>query len=410
MDIEQWDAAVVGAGPAGLMAADAMASQGLRVVVVDAMPTPGRKFLIAGRGGLNLTHSEPRELFLSRYGAAEARVAPLIEAFPPERLRAFADDLGQQTFVGSSGRVFPRAMKASPMLRAWRARLEAMGVAFRLRTRFLGFDADGALRLESAGVESRLSARATVLALGGASWPRLGSDGAWTAALAAFGVDMAPFAPSNCGVHVAWSQILIERFAGEALKRVWLRAGERAARGDAVVTRRGLEGGPVYALSPHLRDALREGRPATLELDLCPDLGSDELAARLAQARKGDSLSNRLRKAAGLSPAAIAVAREAGPFPSEPAALARAIKCVRLDVAGVAGLERAISSAGGVRFEELDEHLMLRRKPGVFLAGEMLDWEAPTGGYLLQACFSSGYVAGRAAADFARRAQGGHAP
>lgn len=395
---------VVGGGPSGLMAAQRMAQAGLAVTVIDRMPSVGRKFLMAGRGGLNLTHSEPLPEFLARYGAAQERIAPLLEAFPPAALIAFAQSLGQAPFVGSSGRVFPKAMKASPMLRAWLAQLAALGVALRGRTRFLDFDSAGA-RVQGPQGEERLAADVLVLAMGGASWPRLGSDGAWTGALKGAGAPLAPFAPSNCGALIGWSDRMAAH-RGAPAKRVTLSARgpdgrEAQARGDIVITRTGLEGGPVYALTPLLRDTLAQGGAAALTLDLRPDLDAAALAVRLAQRRKGDSLSNVLRKSAGLSGAAAALLREAGPPPSESAALAQAIKAVVLPVAGVAGLERAISSAGGVRFEGVDEKLMLRARPGVFVAGEMLDWEAPTGGYLLQACFASGFVAGGAAADWA---------
>jgi hypothetical protein len=392
---------VVGGGPAGLAAANQMARAGLAVTVIDQAPTLGRKFLMAGRGGLNLTHSEPLASFLTRYGDAEARLTPILEAFPPAALIAFAQELGQAPFVGSSGRVFPKPMKASPMLRVWLTRLREAGVELRPRTRFLDF-AEGGARVEGPQGEGVLTADAVVLAMGGASWPRLGSDARWTGALEAAGARLAPFAPSNCGVRIDWSAKMAARH-GEPLKRVALFVGAREARGDVVVTRTGLEGGPIYALSPLLRDALAAGEPARLSIDLRPDLDAAALAARLDGRRKGDSLSNALRKSAGLSAAAATLLFEAGRPPVDSAALAAAIKDVRLPVAAVAGLDRAISSAGGVRFEMLDETLMMRMRPGVFLAGEMLDWEAPTGGYLLQACFSTGVAAGRAAAAYARR-------
>lgn len=392
---------VVGGGPAGLTAAMRMAEAGIPTTVIDQAPTLGRKFLMAGRGGLNLTHSEPFLQFLTRYGAARENLTPILEAFPPDALIAFAQSLGQAPFVGSSGRVFPKPMKASPMLRAWRARLAALGVTLRPRTRFLGF-AEGGVRVEGPQGEETLRAGALVLAMGGASWPRLGSDGLWARTLAEAGVALAPFAPSNCGVLIDWSERMAQRH-GEPLKRVSLSAEGMEARGDVTITRAGLEGGPVYALSPLLRDALTAGRAATLTLDLRPDLDRGQLAARLAARRKGDSLSNVLRKSGGLSAPAVGLMFESGRPPVEPEALADAIKAARLPVAGVAGLERAISSAGGVRFSAVDEGLMLRDLPGVFVAGEMLDWEAPTGGYLLQACFATGHVAGRAAAAWASR-------
>lgn len=394
---------VVGGGPAGLAAADQMARAGLAVTVIDQAPTLGRKFLMAGRGGLNLTHSEPFSTFLTRYGAAQEALTPILEAFQPAALIAFAQELGQAPFVGSSGRVFPKPMKASPMLRVWLSRLRDRGVDLRPRTRFLDF-APGGARVEGPQGEEVLKADAVVLAMGGASWPRLGSDARWTGALEAAGARLAPFAPSNCGVRIDWSAKMAARH-GEPLKRVALSVGGREARGDVVVTRTGFEGGPIYALSPLLRDALAAGEPARLSVDLRPDLDTAALAARLDGRRKGDSLSNALRKSAGLSAAAATLLFEAGRPPVESAALAAAIKDVRLTVSAVAGLDRAISSAGGVRFESVDETLMMRARPGVFLAGEMLDWEAPTGGYLLQACFSTGFVAGRAAGAYAGRGQ-----
>lgn len=379
--------AVIGAGPAGLMAAERLAGAGARVRVFEAMPSPARKFLMAGRGGLNLTHSEPLERFRGRYGEARPRVDRWLDRFGPSDLAAWTDGLGRPTFVGVSGRVFPRAMKASPLLRAWLARLQAEGVTVETRRRWTGWDGSGALKVEGPeGLES-VAADAVVLALGGASWPRLGSDGGWAPLLASRGVAIAPFAPSNMGVTLDWSPQIRERWAGSPLKNILLSVNGRMARGEAIVTHYGLEGGVVYALSPELR------RADHVTIDLKPDVPADRLAERLAKPSPGDSLSNRLRKAAGLSGAAVALLREAGPLPAEPALLSQRIKATALPVSGVQGLERAISSAGGVVLDEIDDGLMLKRLPGVFVAGEMLDWEAPTGGYLLQACFASGVVA-----------------
>jgi hypothetical protein len=396
-------AVVIGGGPAGMMAADAMAREGVRVTLVDQMATLGRKFLMAGRGGLNLTHRDPAELFLARYGAAQARLTPIVEAFPPAALVAFAHELGQETFVGTSGRVFPTAMKASPMLRAWLARLGELGVETRTRTRFLDFG-EGGVRCEGPLGEETLAADVVVLAMGGASWPRLGSNARWVGALERAGAAIEPFQPANAGALIEWSAQTLAR-AGEPVKRVALRVeGQEAlARGDMTITRRGLEGGPIYALSAPLRAALAQGS-TRLIVDLRPDVTETALAAKLAGRRKGDSTANMLRKAGALGAGAVTLLREAGPIPADPWELAQRIKATTLRVAGVAGLERAISSAGGVRFDEVDDDLMLKRRPGVYLAGEMLDWEAPTGGYLLQACFSTGFVAGRAAA---KRALGG---
>ncbi len=403
---ETIDVAIVGAGPAGLMAADAAAAAGRRVVVLDAMPSVGRKLLMAGRSGLNITHAEPFETFLSRYGEAAAWMRPFLERFGPADLRAFCEGLGVETFVGSSGRVFPKAMKASPLLRAWLRRLGGMGVEIRTRRRLLDIvvGPDGLLAaqfLNAQGATETVSARAVVLALGGASWPRLGSTGGWKAMPAAKGFRIAEFAPSNCGVEIHWSQTFREKFESQAIKTAAFSFDGRTIRGEAVVTRRGLEGGPVYALSNAIGEALRERGGAMLSIDLKPDLAQDEIARRLTRRRKGDSLSNALRKTLGLSPLAIGLLREATTDFSAPDAIAGAVKALRLPVAAVAGLDRAISTAGGLSREEVDEKLMAARLPGFFFAGEMLDWDAPTGGYLLQACFATGRAAGAAAATHA---------
>lgn len=386
---------VIGGGPAGLMAAETLAAGGAWVTIYDRMPSLGRKFLMAGRGGLNLTHSEPTEPFLRRYGAAADRLDPVIQAFPPSALRAWAEGLGQETFVGSSGRVFPRAMKASPLLRAWLARLAGLGVQVRTRHTWLGWDEAGALVFRDAeGAIHTARPQATILALGGASWARLGSDGAWSQALAARGVALAPFAPSNGGFLVNWSAPFGERFAGQPLKAVALTHAGRTVRGEAVVARYGLEGGGIYALSAQLREALTHG-PTTLEIDLRPDRGAGQLTERLTRDRAGQSLSNFLRKAAGLSPLEVNLLREGHgvALPDSPRALAQAIKAIPLVLQAPAPLDRAISTAGGIALAELDAHLMLTRLPGVYATGEMLDWEAPTGGYLLQACLASGRAA-----------------
>ena len=395
---------IIGAGPAGLMAAETLAGRGVTVVVHDRMPSVARKFLMAGRGGLNLTHSEGLKdpaRFRARYGAAAARMAPWLDRFGPAELMAWAEGLGQPVFVGSSGRVFPRAMKASPLLRAWLSRLADQGVEVRTRSRWLGWRGADLVFATPDG-ERTEPASAVILAMGGASWPRLGSDGAWTERLTAEGVDLAPFEPSNVGFDVVWSQVLIDRFAGQALKPVTLSHGDERVRGEVILTRYGLEGGAVYALSAALRDAIQAEGSATLTVDLRPDLSIEALAARLARPRGKDSVTNHLRKAGGLSPAAIAVLREIGDPPPGAEKLARRIKGVRLKLTGVQGLDRAISSAGGVRLGAADDRLMLTARPGVFVAGEMLDWEAPTGGYRLTACLASGQVAGEGAADWIR--------
>ena len=396
------DVAVIGAGPAGLMAAETLAQGGARVTVFDAMPSAGRKFLMAGRGGLNLTHSEPLEAFLSRYRGAAPKLSPAIEGFPPDHLRAWAEALDQPTFVGSSGRVFPKAMKASPLLRAWLRRLGAIGVSLSLRQRWTGWDAEGRLVFRTEGHRA-FDAKATVLALGGASWPRLGSDGGWVEILRARGVKVAPFKPANCGFVVGWSDIFRERLEGSPLKGIALSFGDRSVRGEAVITRDGIEGGAVYALSAELREAILGSGTATLSVALRPDLEPAELRKRLAAPRGKQSFSNWLRKAVQLSPAAIGLLQEVAiagsvsltSLPVE--RLAELINAVPIRLAAVAPISRAISSAGGVAFDEIDSEFMLRRLPGVFVAGEMLDWEAPTGGYLLQACFATGVAAGKGA-------------
>lgn len=393
---------VIGAGPAGLMAAEAAAQSGAAVMVADHMPSPARKLLIAGRGGLNLTHSEALPHFLKHYGAAEARLAPHIRAFPPEALIAWAEGLGQPCFTGSSGRVFPRAMKASPLLRAWMARLDALGLRLLARHRWLGFASDGAARFATLAGETHIKASATILALGGASWPRLGSDGAWPALLP--GIATRAFTPSNMGFSITWSEHWRQRFAGTPLKRIALSFGGITQRGEAMITEAGIEGGAIYALSAAIRDALAGQRSATLYLDLRPDLSLAELSARLLGRRGSLSLSNHLRRNAGLAPVGIALLQEALKSSTATPDLARLIKALPLQVTGCFPIARAISSAGGLAWSEVDENLMLRRLPGVFACGEMLDWEAPTGGYLLQACFSTGHAAGLAAARYDARA------
>ena len=383
-------AAIIGAGPAGLAAAELLSEAGVAVTLLDRMPSPARKFLMAGRGGLNLTHTEALDPFLARYGTARPRLEPAIRAFPPEALRAWCEGLGEPTFAGTSGRVFPKSMKAAPLLRAWLARLGAKGVRLLPRHAWAGWDEAGALLFERPGeAPLRLSPDATLLAMGGASWPRLGSDGGWACHLAGRGVALAPFAPANGGILLDWSAHLRDRFAGTPLKRIALSFGGRTVRGEAVLTSRGLEGGSVYALFAAIRDAVAAGAPAVVTLDLRPDMPAKEVARRVAAPRRGQSLSNHLRRQLALPPAVIALLREGEGAPEA------SIKALRLRVTGVAGLDRAISSAGGIRLEELDEDYGLRRLPGVFAAGEMLDWEAPTGGYLLTACFATGRAAAR---------------
>jgi uncharacterized flavoprotein (TIGR03862 family) len=403
MPSSQIQVAIIGAGPAGLMAAEVLANGGAAVTVYDAMPSAGRKLLMAGRGGLNLTHSEALSEFLARYREAIPNLGAAITAFPPRALREWSEALGQPTFVGSSGQVFPEAFKASPLLRAWLRRLDSMGVKFAMRHRWSSWDENGCLRFQIPDGQQVVDAAATVLALGGASWPRLGSDGAWVQTLDAKGVAISQLRPANCGFTVAWSDIFRDRFEGHPLKGVALSFGPHAARGEAMITRTGIEGGAVYALSADLREAILNTGQAALHVALRPDLEMNDLIARLSVPRAKQSFSNWLRKAAHLSPAAIGLLQEAAIASGislallSPAALAGLINAVPIKLNGVAPIARAISTAGGIAFSELDADFMIRRLPGIFAAGEMLDWEAPTGGYLLQASFATGAAAGRGA-------------
>lgn len=381
--------AILGAGPAGLFAAEHLARRGAAVSVHEAKPSPARKLLMAGRGGLNITHSEPLERFVTRYGGEAGYFADLLAAFPPQALRAWCAGLGVDTFVGTSGRVFPDSFKASVLVRAWLRRLDDLGVELHTRRRWVGFGVDGhALRFED-GTEVR--ADAVLLALGGASWPRLGSDGGWAAELAARGVPLAPFRPSNCGFIAGWSLYLAERFAGTPVKTIALTFSGRTVRGEMVLTAQGIEGGAVYALSAPLRDAIERDGEAVLTVDLKPDLTAAQVRERLT-ARRGRSLSGHLKAALRLNAAQVALLHEATDdgTRADPARLAAAVKALPLRLTAAAGLERAISTAGGVQFAGVDRAtLELRALPGVFVAGEMLDWEAPTGGYLLQGTFAT---------------------
>ena len=403
------EVAVIGAGPAGLMAAEVLASGGAAVTVYERMPSVGRKFLMAGRGGLNLTHSEPFDKFLARYREATPHLHDAVAAFPPDALRAWAEDLGQPTFVGSSGRIFPQSFKASPLLRAWLRRLDQLGVKFALRHRWTGWSANGDVQFETPDGEKFIDPDAMVIALGGASWPRLGADGGWIDTLAAKGIGIAPLRSANSGFLVAWSDLFRERFEGEPLKGVALSFGGLSVRGEMTITRGGIEGGAVYALSAPLRDAVLARGEAMLHVALRPDLSRADLAKRLGAARKKQSLSTFLRKQAVLSPVAIGLLQEATiasdlrPSAMSPDQLAAFVNAVPVKLTGVAPLDRAISTAGGISFNEVDAHYMLRKLPGVFVAGEMLDWEAPTGGYLLQACFATGAAAGRGALNYLKR-------
>lgn len=398
-------AGVVGGGPAGLIAAEVLAGAGVAVTVYDRMPSPTRKFLLAGHGGLNITHSESRDRMLPRYGDAAGRLAPMIDAFTADDLRSWCAGLGEETFVGTSGRVFPRSFRATPLVRAWLARLDALGVRVERRQRWDGWTEDGAgLRLVGVGGsvdgERRTVRHDVVLfALGGASWPRLGSDGSWVPAFEARGVAAAPLRAANVGVRAGWTPAFADRFQGVPLKHVavTVRCQDRPpVRGDAMVTRTGLEGGPLYAVGAAVRAALDAGG-CVLEVDLRPDTPVERLAERLARRRPKDSRSTWLQRSVGLDPVAVGLLREAtgNAVPDDPAAAAALIKAVPVEVPATMPIDRAISSAGGIRWSEVDERLMLRALPGTFVAGEMLDWEAPTGGYLLQASFSTGVAAAR---------------
>jgi len=395
--------AIVGGGPAGLMAAQRLAEAGHRVQVFEAQATVGRKFLVAGHGGFNLSNAEEAGAFAGRYGADEARFQSLLGHFSPADLRAWAADLGIATFVGTSGRTFPaEAHKPADLLRAWLHRLRALGVELHTRHRWLGFVGATGLRLrDESGAEFVLEPAATVLALGGASWAKTGSDGSWAALLREVGIPVAPFAPANCGLEINWSDFFRERAGRAPLKNIALSLNNGpAVRGELMLTDYGVEGTPVYALTGPVRAALGAGGPAVLHLNMKPDLPPADLLAKLRQRRPGTSLPEFLRKALHLGPPVPTLLREARPDVAAlgPEALAELLAAVPLPVAGLRPLDEAISTAGGIPFAAVDEHLMLRQRPGTFVAGEMLDWEAPTGGYLLQGCFSTGAWAARGVA------------
>jgi hypothetical protein len=394
--------AVIGGGPAGLMAAETLAERGHAVEVFDAMPSVGRKFLLAGKGGLNLTHSEAFEPFLGRYAERAATLRPLLQAFDNEALRAWAAALGVSTFVGSSGRVFPTDLKAAPLLRAWLHRLRERGVRFHMRHRWLGWAEGevGVLRFQAPTGEVHVQPAATLLALGGASWPQPGSDGAWVPLLAGQGVDVAPLRPSNCGFDVAWSEHFASRHAGQPLKGVALHFEGWQQAGECVVTAGGVEGSLVYAASARLREAIAREGSATFQLDLLPQRTLAWVQAELAHPRGPRSLSTHLKSRLKLEGVKAGLLWETVPKAdqADPAKLAAAIKALPVRVQAPRPIAEAISTAGGVPFEAMEGGLMLRQRPGVFCAGEMLDWEAPTGGYLLTACFASGRAAGQGAA------------
>ncbi|VVN83902.1 hypothetical protein PS718_01331 [Pseudomonas fluorescens] len=390
--------AIIGGGPAGLMAAEVLSQAGVRVDLYDGMPSVGRKFLLAGVGGMNITHSEAYPAFLSRYAERAPQIAPLLRSFDADALCRWIHDLGIETFIGSSGRVFPTDMKAAPLLRAWLKRLRDSGVVIHTRHRWLGWDEQGALRIEGPEGEKTLKPDATLLALGGGSWSRLGSDGAWMLALEQRGVGLAPLQPSNCGFEVqAWSELLVSKFAGAPLKNIAIGLNDDIPRlGECVITATGIEGSLIYALSAPMREAINAHGSATIHIDLLPGRPVDKIHAALSKPRGSRSMSKHLHSQVGIDGVKAALLREltdAAAF-ADPALLARAIKALPLTVVKTRPLDEAISSAGGVTFEAMDERLMLKALPGVFCAGEMLDWEAPTGGYLLTGCFASGRAAG----------------
>ena len=399
---------LIGGGPAGLMAAEAAVTAGAIVELYDTMPSVGRKFLLAGKGGLNLTHSDPMESFLSRYGTCRALIEPAIRSFPPAALRAWAHELSVETFVGTSGRIFPTDLKAAPLLRAWLRRLRMAGVQFHVRHRWCGWDEHGRLRFITSNGMSSVQADAVVLALGGGSWPHFGSDAAWIQILAERKIPISPLKPANCGFHVRWSEHFRTKFAGHPVKTVEATAKTVDGimirqRGEFVITETGVEGGVIYAVSSYLRNRIEKDGPATLWLDLAPDRSLQRLTDDLSQPRGKHTVATHLKRCAGVAGVKAGLLREAVPKEAlaNPVRLATAIKSLPVTLVSPRPLEEAISTAGGVSFEALDSRLMIRSLPGVFCAGEMVDWEAPTGGYLLTGCLATGRLAGSAAAEWA---------
>lgn len=393
--------AVIGAGPAGLMAAEVLCRNGIKVDVFDAMPSAGRKFLMAGKGGMNITHSEPLPLFAGRYGARKNNIAPLLDKFKPETLREWIHTFGIETFIGSSGRVFPREMKAAPLLRAWLHRLREAGAVFHMRHRWLGWDEHRHLRFSTPDGVKSVEANATVLALGGGSWARLGSDGLWIPLLEQYGVPIAPFKPTNCGFDTQWSEHFSTRFAGVPIKTVALSytdstGVENRKQGEIMITASGIEGGLIYALSAVLRDKISAHGSIHIYLDLLPDKDKQQVINEIAHPRGSRSMASHLQSRLGIKGVKAGLLREtlSAQDYADPVKLGMAIKSLPIKLEATRPLDEAISTAGGIVFEALNEHLMIKHLPGVFCAGEMLDWEAPTGGYLLTACFASGSAAG----------------
>jgi len=396
------DVAIIGAGPAGLMAAETLIAAGHKPVIFEAMPTAGRKFMMAGKSGLNLTHSEDIEAFTKRFGEREKQIAAALASFSPTDIRAWANGLGGETFVGSSGRIFPKAFKASPLLRAWLKRLGDGGAELLTRHKWVGWQKDGSLMFDTADGPITVSAKATILALGGTSWPKLGSDGNWCATLADKSVDMADFKPSNCGLNYDWSPYFKEHFAGDPVKGVILKVGDKMAKGDFVVTGYGMEGSAIYTVSADVRDQIEKTGKAEIEIDLTPDRSLERITAALSKPRGKKSMATHIKRATGLIGVKANLLRECLPQRAfdDTTKLAQAIKGLRITVASVRPIDEAISVAGGVVFEGLTPHLMLSCMPGTFCAGEMLDWDAPTGGYLLSACFAQGKQAATGASEW----------
>ena len=404
----QIDAAIIGGGPAGLMAADALLAAGHTVHLFDAMPSLGRKFLMAGKSGLNLTHAEPFEGFLDRFGNAREFLEPSLRDLSPDAIRQWADDLGTETFVGSSGRVFPKSMKTAPLLRAWLRRLRSAGLVNHIRHKWTGWTQEGALLFETPGGPVEVNAMATVLALGGGSWPQLGSDGAWVAVLAGRGLNVKSLRAANCGFDVDWSPHFRERFAGAPVKSVTLTVGSQVTPGEFVATDGGVEGGGIYVHASALHDEIILNGKAIVLLDLMPDVPLAKVQARLERPQGSRSFSTHLKRVTGLKGVKAGLLREcAGDQLADPASTAKAIKRLPLTLTSARPLTEAISSAGGVEFKNLDASFQAKTNPGLFCAGEMLDWDAPTGGYLLTACMATGHTAGIAAAQYLEKLSSG---
>ena len=397
--------AVIGAGPAGLMAAEVLSQNGAQVDVYDSMPSVGRKFLMAGKSGLNLTHSESFEQFAARYGSRQKWIEPMLKEFGANELRAWAQELGIETFVGTSGRVFPVGMKASPLLRAWLKRLQSNGVTIHTRHRWIGWNEDQSLRFETIDGEKSVKADAVILALGGGSWSRLGSDGVWVQWLEQAEVKVEALKSSNCGFDVAWSEHFRQKYHGHPIKSVVLSFDEFLQQGEFIITKHGVEGSLIYSVSAQVRDAIALYGTTNVQLDLAPNLTREDVVKKLSKPRGSKTMASHLEKTIGIKGVKAGLLRE---FLSKDdfgnnERLAEAIKNLSIPLASPRPIDEAISSAGGVAFEELDEHLMLKKMPGVFCAGEMLDWEAPTGGYLLTACFASGNLAGQGTLNYLRK-------